>query len=136
MKKLLNITLLMVAIISSSCQKKANVSPPPSPPPPPTKPGGVTVPNQNIKVYIGGGDNTTGAFLGYLGHPEDWRYVQQNADGYYINNFALNTNKEDATQNQRLGALSTLFSKKNVFYETDLERTDDNSDAIKIGILK
>jgi hypothetical protein len=37
--------------------------------------------------------------------------VQQNAEGYYINNFALNTNKNDALQNQRLTSLSALFMK-------------------------
>jgi hypothetical protein len=137
MRRLLNIFLITATVFSCSCKKTKNsdVLPPVKDiPAPPSKPA--IVPNLNIKVYVGGGDNAAGAFLGYLGAPNDWTYVQQYADGYYINNFALNTNKTDATQNQRLGALSALFSNKSAFYETDLQRTDDNSDAIKIDILK
>lgn len=135
MKKIINLSLLVFTIISSSCQKKVTIELPPIEKPV-NNPGVITIPNQNIKVYIGGGDNAAGAFIGYLDNPNDWSYVQQNADGYYINNFALNTSRIDVTQNQRLGALSALFSNKSAFYETDLERTDDNSDAIKIDILK
>ncbi|TDG36173.1 hypothetical protein EZJ43_09205 [Pedobacter changchengzhani] len=94
------------------------------------------VPSNNIKVYIGGGDNATGAFLGYLGDTNGWPFVQQYADGYYINNFALNTDPLDATQNQRLTAMAGLFTNKNLFYETDEQRTDDASDEAKLAILK
>jgi hypothetical protein len=135
MKRLFNLSLIAVVLLSYSCQKAENFDqlPPASPN---ITTGPITVPNQNIKVYVGGGDNAAGAFTGYLDTPDGWRYVQQYADGYYINNFALNTTKGDATQNQRLGAMAALFSNKNAFYETDLEHTDDNSDAIKIDILK
>jgi hypothetical protein len=135
MKGLFNLLLIATVLLSCSCQKAENFDnlPPDSHN---TNVGPVTVPNQNIKVYVGGGDNAAGAFLGYLDAKDDWRYVQQYADGYYINNFALNTNKTDVIQNQRLGSLSAIFWNKNAFYETDLERTDDNSDAIKIDILK
>lgn len=90
----------------------------------------------NTQVYVGGGDNDAGAFVGYLNDPTGWPYVRQYANGYYTNNFALNTNTADATQNSKLGSMSSLFTNKNVFYETDLARTDDNSDMVKIGILK
>lgn len=36
------------------------------------------------KVYIGGGDEHTGAYDGYLKDPNRWTWVRQNADGYYV----------------------------------------------------
>ncbi len=88
------------------------------------------------QVYIGGGDNSPGAFDGYLNDPNGWTYVRANANGYYINNFALNTNTADATQNSKLSRMAGLFTSKNVFYETDLQRTTDGEDEVKIDILR
>lgn len=88
------------------------------------------------QVYIGGGDNSPGAFDGYLNDPGGWTYVRANANGYYINNFALNTNTGDATQNSKLSRMAGLFTNKNAFYETDLQRTTDNEDKVKIDILR
>jgi hypothetical protein len=120
-----SLILLLVSIASFSCKR----SPPDPITPPPVRPP------VNVKVYIGGGDNTPGAFDGYISDSANWRYVRQYADGYYINNFALNTNTADAAQNKRITTMASLFTKKNIFYETDLTRTDDLSDKVKIDIL-
>lgn len=137
MKRCLSLFFVAALLLCLSCSKKGSTTPEkPDVPDPIDSSGSEYIPSQNIKVYVGGGDNATGAFLGYLGDPSGWTYVQQNADGYYINNFALNTNKTDATQNQRLTSMAALFTNKNAFYETDQQRTDDVSDAAKIGILK
>jgi hypothetical protein len=81
MKGLFNLLLIATVLLSCSCQKAENFDnlPPDSHN---TNVGPVTVPNQNIKVYVGGGDNAAGAFLGYLDAKDDWRYVQQYADDY------------------------------------------------------
>ncbi len=88
------------------------------------------------RVYIGGGDNAPGAFNGYLNDPTHWTYVRANADGYYINNFALNTNTGDSTQNSHLQTMAGLFTHHNVFYETDAARETGDNDKIKIDILR
>lgn len=146
MKKISSVLLAATLFLLVSCSKKEPGIVPEKPgttngnnnpsPDPVDLSGSDYIPSQNIKVYIGGGDNATGAFLGYLGDPSGWTYVQANADGYYINNFALNTSKIDATQKQRLTSMSALFINKNAFYETDAQRTDDTSDVAKIAILK
>lgn len=137
MKRFSSLLFVATLLLCLSCSKKDPMTPEkPDVPDPVDSSGSEYIPSQNIKVYVGGGDNATGAFLGYLGDPSGWTYVQANADGYYINNFALNTNKTDAMQNQRLTSMSALFANKNAFYETDQQRTDDASDATKIGILK
>ncbi len=88
------------------------------------------------QVYIGGGDNSAGAFDGYLGNPNGWQYVRAHAAGYYINNFALNPNPGDTVQSGKLQQMSSLFANKNVFYETDQGRSDDNTDKVNIDILR
>ena len=87
-------------------------------------------------VYIGGGDNSPGAFDGYLSNPNGWSYVRSHAAGYYINNFALNANPNDTTQAGKLQQMANLFTNKNVFYETDQARSDDYTDKVNIDILR
>jgi hypothetical protein len=92
------------------------------------------------EVYIGGGDEHRGAYDGYLNAPNGWTWVRQNADGYYINTFPMNDDVNDATQNSRLRTMSSLFSNKNVFYETEAEsyahRISDADDEARIKILQ
>lgn len=88
------------------------------------------------EVYIGGGDTSAGAFDGYLGDPNGWQYVRAHAAGYYINNFALNPNTGDSTQNSKLQQMANLFANKNVFYETDEARSTDFTDEVQIDILR
>ncbi len=88
------------------------------------------------RVYIGGGDNAPGAFNGYLGDTSHWTFVRANADGYYVNNFALNTNTGDTTQNHNLSTMASLFTHKNVFYETDADRATGADDKVKIDIMR
>ncbi len=88
------------------------------------------------QVYIGGGDNSPGAFDGYLKDPAGWTYVRDNASGYYVNNFALSSDPKDKTQFDKLQRMAGLFTHKNVFYETDVKRTSDIEDKTKIDILK
>ncbi len=92
------------------------------------------------KVYIGGGDEHLGAFDGYLGDPNGWTWVRANADGYYVNTFPLNDNPNDATQNNRLSTMSSLFTNKNVFYETEAESYDnrvfDADEKARLPILQ
>jgi len=77
-----------------------------------------------------------GAFDGYLDDPMNWLYVRSNSDGYYVNNFALHPDPNDQTQLAKLSKLSSLFHNKNVFYETDVTRTTDEEDKIKIDVLR
>lgn len=88
------------------------------------------------QVFIGGGDNSAGAFDKYLAHPEQWTFTRANASGFYINTFALTTDTADVTQNGKLSQMRGLFANDNVFYETDYLKMDDYSDKVKIDILR
>lgn len=125
-KKSLVLSLLFISAFSCKRSSPDPITPPPVPP---------VIPQLNVKVYIGGGDNLLGAFDGYINDSANWKYVRQYADGYYINNFALNTNPADSAQNNRISTMASLFTKKNVFYETDLTHSDDLSDKVKIDLL-
>src|SRR5438128_2404990 len=94
------------------------------------------------QVYIGG-DNSPGraypnpgVVRQYLDYTNEWRWVQANADGYYLNNFSLTTATGDANQNEMVRRLASLFTHKNVFYESDNSADDDFSDKVKIDILR
>ena len=92
------------------------------------------------KVYIGGGDEKTGAYLGYINDPSGWTWVRQYADGYYVNTFPMNDNANDATQNAWMKNICGLFKNKNVFYETEAQsyanRVFDADDKARISILQ
>ncbi len=95
---------------------------------------------QMAKVYIGGGDEHLGAFDGYINDPNGWTWVRQNADGYYINTFPLSDDPNNATINGELSTMSSLFTNKNVMYETEAEsyanRIFDADDKARIPILQ
>jgi hypothetical protein len=92
------------------------------------------------KVYVGGGDEHTGAYDGYLNDPNGWTWVRQHADGYYVNTFPMSNNPNDANQNAWMGGMAALFTNKNVFYETEseayLNRVFDADDKARISILQ
>jgi hypothetical protein len=81
--------------------------------------------SQAAEVYIGGGDNPTGAWAGYLSGAANWRFVQQNANGYYTNNFAV----ERAEAQANLQSMANLFTNKNAFYETEIKSTVNITDT-------
>ncbi len=89
-------------------------------------------PTQAAKVFVGGGDNAAGAFNGYLANPAAWTFVRANADGYYINNFAMT----GADLNTKLAQMNTLFTSNAVFYETDFGRATAAQDKVNIDVLK
>jgi len=98
-------------------------------------------------VYVGGGDNSTGAWDGYLGDPNGWVWVRQNADGYYTNVFpymdlSKGTSNTAADYNQdqpKIQRMANLFSNKNLFYETEAtsyaNRVFDQNDVAIINMM-
>jgi hypothetical protein len=88
-------------------------------------PDGPDIEARRPKVYIGGGDNDPGAFDGYLDGRDHWTYVREHSDGYYINNFALhldNVGDGNLIEEPKLRQIADLFTRKSVFYETDIYR--------------
>ena len=85
------------------------------------------------KIYIGG---DTFGWNDMITSPEKWAWTRANVDGFYINNFCLNPNPSDESQNFRLRQFAGLFTHKNVFYETDAVRSSIAADKANIDILR
>jgi hypothetical protein len=67
--------------------------------------------SQAQQVYFGVADQ----WADLVQRPEEWRFVQQNADGLYINFIELNWDHADL-----LKATAQLFAHKNVYIESDM----------------
>jgi hypothetical protein len=70
------------------------------------------------EVYVGVADGITVP----IGHPEQWRYVQENADGYYVNYIVLNRilrGYHNQSQTD-LNKYNALFKSHNVYLESDV----------------
>ena len=91
-------------------------------------PSGIT--SQSAQVWIGG-SRAWPDFIAPDAAPQ-WKFVAQNVDGFYINNFAMRltdkTLKMEPTAEARFRALQTmseLLAHKNLFYETDQQHSTD-----------
>ena len=76
---------------------------------------------RSTEVWIGGG--LAWADLIDPANKDQWDFLQKNADGFYINNFAMGGQKikePDPGLPDRLKAMHDLLDHKRVFYETDL----------------
>ncbi len=67
---------------------------------------------QRVEVYVGVADN----HMDQINHPDQWMYVRQNADGFYINFIELDSMYSQST----LDAYGKLFTHKNAFIESDM----------------
>lgn len=91
------------------------------------------------KVFIGGDNSPKNAWPGdgvvkqYLDQPDQWSWVRQNMDGYYVNNFAIE--EVDDSRNDWIGQIASLLNNKQVFYESDMAHSSRDSDEKKIRIL-
>lgn len=83
------------------------------------------------EVWIGGsrawGDYTT------PGNEDKWTFLRDNADGLYINNFAMRPKESKSpSREDRLAGMHKLLKNKKVFYETDLIHSTDEFDQASI----
>ena len=70
------------------------------------------------EVYVGTADFMNELFK----KPTQWKYVQKNADGFYINFIMLNRFLRHATglQNKDLRDICSLFSSHRAYFESDI----------------
>src|SRR5437763_1343943 len=94
------------------------------------------------EVYIGGDNSDQGAWPGsgqvtkYLDYLQDWAWVRENVDGYYINNFALFAG--DPPHPTNLGFLEPMvnaLASKATIYETDKVWSTDDRDKLHLQEL-
>ncbi|MHB1461723.1 MAG: hypothetical protein ACYC1M_10620 [Armatimonadota bacterium] len=76
-----------------------------------------TKPAQRVEVYVGVADN----HMDQINHPDQWTYVRQNADGFYINFIELDSMYSQST----LDAYGKLFTNKNAFIESDMNSSTE-----------
>lgn len=74
--------------------------------------GAKTKSAQRVEVYVGVADN----HLDQINNPDQWTYVRQNADGFYINFIELDSMYSQNT----LDAYGKLFTHKNAYIESDM----------------
>ena len=75
---------------------------------------GLTHPAYAQKVFIGSGNG----WQSMITHPDQWTYVRQNSDGFYVNFIEL-LHTDAATMRK----LSPLFTHRNAYYESDSRYT-------------
>lgn len=80
-------------------------------------------------VYVGG--SRTAARRQYTRIPEEWEYVRRHADGWYINNFAL----DDDDAKQLVSEASSVFANKKVFFESDMGASNVRKDKSILKLL-
>ncbi len=73
------------------------------------------------KVYVGVADQ----WNDLIAHGDQWQYVRQNADGFYVNFIEMNwVLKGERGMNQgRLSETAALFAHKNAYLESDMNAT-------------
>lgn len=72
---------------------------------------------QRVEVYVGVADN----HMDQIKNPDQWTYVRQNADGFYINFIELDSMYSQST----LDSYGTLFTHKNAFIESDMNSSTE-----------
>lgn len=78
---------------------------------------GLTSPTFGTQVYVGVADQ----WADLLSHPTEWSYVQQNADGLYLNFIQLHGIGFNAQAT--CNAYASLFTHKKAYYESDMNET-------------
>ncbi len=73
---------------------------------------------QRPEVYVGVADNR----MDQLKNPDQWKFVRQNADGFYINFIEM----DRIYKQEDLDAYAKLFTHKNALIESDMNSTADN----------
>lgn len=88
------------------------------------------------KVYVGVADQ----WNELIDHGDQWQYVRQNADGFYLNFIEMNwvAKKERGMSQDRLNKTAALFSHKNAYFESDykLDGQDEAADDRDIDMLQ
>lgn len=84
-------------------------------------------PAQAQQVYVGVADQ----WNDLLAHGDQWQYVRQNADGFYVNFIEMDwvLKKEHAMTQGKLAQTAALFHHKNAYYESDMHETVENEQA-------
>ncbi len=73
---------------------------------------------QAQQVYVGAADQ----WGDLLAHPDQWQYVRQNADGFYVNFIEMGwvVKNQNGMNSDKLKATATLFEHKNAYLESDM----------------
>lgn len=91
----------------------------------------------SAQIWVGG----SRAWPDYIapGAASQWKFVADNADGFYINNFAMRlTDKtlklapDAQSRFEALRAMNGLLRHKNLFYETDQEHSTDEFEKVAL----
>jgi hypothetical protein len=84
---------------------------------------GVTTPSSGVQVYVGVADEWQES----LNSPSEWSYVQQNADGFYVNFIQMGYVPGHGYDSQtNCDTIANLFTHKNAYYESDMSETQSN----------
>ncbi len=65
------------------------------------------------QVYVGAADQ----WDDLLAHPDQWKFVRENADGFYVNFIEMDWMKKNG---EKLGRTAALFTQKNALMESDM----------------
>jgi hypothetical protein len=86
------------------------------------------------EVWIGG-SRAWGDFTA-PGGAKQWTFLQENVDGFYINNFSMRPNESKSpTREPRVAGMYHLLKNKRIFYETDLIHSTDDFDRQSIALF-
>ena len=91
---------------------------------------------QAQKVYVGVADQ----WADLIAHGDQWQYVRQNADGFYINFIEMNwvAKNEHGMNPEQLRKTAALFTHKNAYFESDykLDGQDETADDRDLDLLQ
>lgn len=76
------------------------------------------------KVYVGIADQ----WADLIAHGDQWQYVRQNADGFYLNFIMMNyvVKNEHGINQDQLNKTASLFRHKNAYFESDYKLDGQN----------